>query len=47
MEQENKVITVNNKKISLIEFQEIINDPKIFLKKISENNYITKMRLYG
>lgn len=47
MEQENKVIIVNNKKISLMEFQEIINNPEILLKKISENNYITKMRLYG
>jgi len=44
-EQKKLLVVVDGKKINLKEFNEMLINPKIRLKKISENEYKTLQRL--
>lgn len=47
IKEQELLIMVDGKKVSLHEFNEISNNPKLKLKEISTNNYKTLSRLYG
>ncbi|HRR19529.1 MAG TPA: hypothetical protein P5332_10820 [Ignavibacteriales bacterium] len=45
--QEELTFIVDGKKVSLLEFQTLLKDPKIKLIELSKHNFKTLERLYG
>ena len=45
--QEELIFIVDGKKVSLLEFQTLLKDPKIKLIELSKHNFKTLERLYG